>query len=115
MIKHCSGGVILGFEQYEAKNVIYRRGVKGREERKKDPVYFPTPWNHLEAGILFSLNLPILVFREPSIEGGVFDKGIVESFTHMMPTRRMGKKAADELGALFQRWAGEVKAHYHAV
>jgi hypothetical protein len=115
MIKHCSGGVILGFEQYEGKGVKYRRGVKGKEKTLKGTTCFPTPWNHLEAGILFSLKLPILVFREPSIEGGVFDRGIVEDFTHTMPTRKMTQKAKDELGSLFQRWAGEVRAHYHVL
>ena len=114
MIRHCSGGVILGFEQYHAKQVVYRRGVKGRERTMKGPMVFPTPWNHLEAGILFSLKLPILVFREPEIEGGVFDRGIVEDFTHMMPTRSMSKRAKDELGHLFQRWGAEVRARYHA-
>jgi hypothetical protein len=114
MIRHCSGGVILGFEQYEADAVTYRRGVKDHE-KPLGHACFPTPWNHLEAGILFSLKLPILVFREPQIKGGVFDPGIVEDFTHLMPPRRMTKKAKDELGSLFQRWAGEVRARYHAL
>ena len=114
MIRHCSGGVVLGFGQYEAKDVVYRRGVKNKEENLKD-LCFPTPWNHLEAGILYSLKLPILVFREPTIEGGVFDRGIVEDFTHIMPTPRMTKRAKEELGALFQRWAGEVRDHYHEI
>lgn len=113
MIRHCSGGVILGFEQYEAKDVIYRRGVKNKEQALSSPVCFPTPWNHLEAGILYSLNLPILVFHEPTIEGGVFDRGIVPEFTHLMPTRRMSKRALDAFGDLFQRWAGEVRDRYH--
>jgi hypothetical protein len=115
MIRHCSGGVVLGFEQYHAKGVTYRRGVRGHEKSLKGPVGFPTPWNHLEAGILYSLKLPILVFREPHIEGGVFDRGIVEEFTHVMPTRRMTRRAKDELATLFQRWAGEVREHYHAL
>ena len=113
MVRHCSGGVILGFTQYEAKTVTYRRGVRGHQKVLKGPVCFPTPWNHLEAGILYSLKLPILVFREPAIEGGVFDRGIVEEFTHVMPTPQMPKKAKEELRGLFQRWAGEVRARYH--
>jgi hypothetical protein len=32
-----------------------------------------TPWNQLEAGVLYALGLPLLVFREAGIEGGVFD------------------------------------------
>jgi hypothetical protein len=115
MIKHCSGGIVLGFEQFQAKEVTYRRGVKGHAKKLKSPVHFPTPWNHLESGILYALKLPILIFHEPSITGGVFDTGIVPDFTHKMPTPGMAKTADDQLDALFQRWAGEVKEHYHAL
>lgn len=112
MITHCSGGVVLGFQQYTAERVVYRRGIKGHQT-KRDRMHFPTPWNHLEAGILYSLKLPILVFREEGIEGGVFDRGIVEDFTHVMPAPRMKPKTRDEFRTLFQRWAGEVRARYH--
>ena len=113
MIKHCSGGIVLGFEQYEAKDVRFRKGVKGQSRKLRDPVCFPTPWNQLEAGILFSLKLPILVFREPRIEGGIFDQGIIEDFTHEMPKPKMPKAKCDELDSLFLRWAGEVRNQYH--
>jgi hypothetical protein len=113
MISHCSGGVVLGFEQFRAQKVTYRRDVKGQERSLRGPVLFPTPWNHLEAGIMYSLKLPILVFHEAGVEGGVFDRGIVDDFTHPMPTRQMKRKAKDELGHLFQRWAGEVSSRYH--
>jgi len=115
MIKHCSGGVILGFEQFYAKEVTYRRGVKGHSKKLRKPVHFPTPWNYLESGILFSFNLPILVFHEPSIQGGIFDVGVIPDFTHKMPTPNMPKSAKEELDALFQRWAGEVRGRYHAL
>lgn len=113
MIKHCAGGVILGFEQYEANDVTYRRGIKGHARKLNGPIHFPTPWNHLEAGILFSLRLPILVFREPGIEGGIFDVGIIAEFTHAMPTPNMSKTARESLDDLFQRWAAEVRTQYH--
>jgi hypothetical protein len=113
MINHCSGGIVLGFEQFHAKDVTFRRGVKGHETAIKGPASFPTPWNHLESGILYALKLPILVFHEPGIQGGVFDTGIVSDFTHKMPTPGMSKTAKDQLDALIQRWAGEVKNRYH--
>jgi hypothetical protein len=112
MIKHCSGGLILGFEQFEAKSVDYRRGVKG-QYKKLGKTCFPTPWNHLEAGILYSRKLPILIFHEPTIRGGIFDVGIIPEFTHKMPTPNMSRSAKDELDTLFLRWASEVKNHYH--
>ena len=45
----------------------------------------PSPWNHLEAGILFGLRLPILIFRDTGITGGVFDPGVSDVFIHEMP------------------------------
>jgi hypothetical protein len=37
-------------------------------------------------GILFGLRLPLLIFKEDGIEGGVFDPGISDAFVHNMPS-----------------------------
>lgn len=66
---HCSGGVILGFEQFRATAGVRKRGTRVEAGITK-PVLFPTSWNHLEAGILFGLKLPLLVFKDEGIEGG---------------------------------------------
>lgn len=59
--RRCSGGVILGLEQFRAESGISKPGTL-KENLISTPTPFPTPWNQLEAGILFSLRLPILVF-----------------------------------------------------
>jgi hypothetical protein len=66
--KHCAGGIILGFEQYRSLDGIDKPGT-GSEARRGPSVPFPTPWNQLEAGILFGLGLPLLIFRESGISG----------------------------------------------
>src|SRR5690242_14347761 len=63
MVRHCSGGIILGFEQFRAKTGKFRKGSKNARDATK--VAFPTPWNQLEAGILFSVGLPMMIFKEP--------------------------------------------------
>src|SRR5919198_4798897 len=83
--RHCSGGLILGFEQYQSLGGIRKRGTEA-EKRHDEPMSIPTEWNHLEAGILFGLRLPILIFREQGIAGGVFDHGVSDVFIHEMPT-----------------------------
>lgn len=113
MIKHCSGGIILGFEQYNSSSMVYRRGVKGKEKKMAGPIVFPTPWNQLEAGILYSFSLPLLIFKEPGIEGGIFDVGIIDSFTHEMPSTKMSRSKQEDLDSLFQRWTSEVQNHYY--
>src|SRR5258708_4385459 len=69
--KHCSGGIILGFQQFIATAGVWKKGTKEQKRVVRGkPVHFPTPWNHLEAGILFGLQLPLLIFREEAVSGG---------------------------------------------
>jgi hypothetical protein len=112
MIKHCSGGIILGFEQFRATRGERKRGSP-KAKRLISPVSFPTPWNQLEAGILFSAGLPMLIFREPGIEGGVFDVGTSEVFIHQMPKADMTNEALGDLDSVFQNWVARVRHQYY--
>jgi hypothetical protein len=112
--RHCSGGLILGFEQYRSLGGIRKPGVGAPEEERHDTqVSIPTEWNHLEAGILFGLRLPILIFREQGIEGGVFDHGVSDVFIHEMPTPKDAKARREALGDVFLKWQAEVRRHYY--
>ncbi len=84
--RHCSGGIILGFEQFRASG-----GLKN----------------------LFGLHLPTLVFREDGITGGIFDTGVSDVFIHPMPPPNIKGAAKDALRQVFQRWAGKVREHYY--
>lgn len=108
---HCSGGVILGFEQAIGKSVIWKRGTK--EQRTDRNVAFPTAWNHLESGILYSLGLPLLVFREEGISGGIFDPGVTDVFVNRMPKPRMTKENQTALSEVFLKWQARVRDHYY--
>jgi hypothetical protein len=77
------------------------------------PLLIPTPWNHLEAGILFGLKIPLLIFKEDGIEGGVFDYGITDVFIHKMPPVKPPKEKLDELRQVFLDWFGRVSIKYH--
>jgi len=98
--RHCAGGVILGFTQFCADSGVWKPGTSG-EKAIASPVCFPTPWNQLEAGILFSLGLPLLVFREAGISGGVFDHGVTDVFIHRMPTASISPQEKKALRAVF--------------
>jgi hypothetical protein len=112
LAKHCSGGVILGFEQFSASAGTWKRGSP--EQRKQaTAVRFPTSWNHLEAGILYALALPLLVFAEDGISGGVFDPGVSDVFVHKMPTQGMSASSKKGLQAVFQKWQASVRSHYY--
>ena len=112
LARHCSGGLILGFEQFRSLRGINKPGAA--EERKQSgSVSMPTPWNHLEAGILFGLRIPILIFREKTISGGVFDPGVTDVFIHEMPLVSDSASRKEALGDVFLKWQAEVRRHYY--
>ena len=115
--RHCAGGLILGFEQFQATAGTWKRGLgKKNGERKlaaREAISFPTPWNHLEAGILFGLGLPLLIFREPQISGGVFDNGVTDVFIHKMPNPKLTVKDRSSLKEVILKWYAKTSAHYY--
>jgi hypothetical protein len=112
LARHCSGGVVLGFEQYRSLKGIRKPGT-AQEQTSNAALPEPTPWNHLEAGILYGQGLPLLIFRESGIEGGVFDPGVTDVFIHPMPSAAddTGRKTA--LGDVFLKWQADVRRHYY--
>lgn len=113
LAKHCSGGIIMGFEQFRTRNGIWKPGVKKLERKQKEIVSFPTAWNHLEAGILFSLDIPILVFKESTVSGGVFDAGVTDVFIHKMPSGTLGLQNKKALREVMLNWQRKVRARYY--
>jgi len=91
---------------------LKKRGTPA-EEQVSTSIPFPTPWNHLESGILFGLHLPTLVFREDGITGGIFEVGVSDVFIHPMQPPHIKGAAKDALRQVFQRWAGRVREHYY--
>lgn len=112
MVKHCSGGIILGFEQFRATAGEFKPGSP-HSEIANSVVSFPTPWNQLEAGILFGSGLPMMIFREPGISGGIFEIGASEAFIHQMPMTTMSSQARDDLDSVFQHWVARVRRYYY--
>jgi hypothetical protein len=112
LAKHCSGGVILGFEQILLKSGTSKRGTP-QSKALTSPLALPSPWNQLEAGILYSLGLPILVFKEDGISGGVFDPGVSDVFIHPMPKSPLSTSERKALSDVFQKWQACVRSHYY--
>jgi hypothetical protein len=109
--RHCAGGIILGFEQAFAAKALRKRGT--REQAPLDDFRVPTAWNHLEAGILFSLGLPLLVFKEDGIRDGIFDNGVSDVFVHKMPRPGLRGNERKALSAVFLKWYSAVSRQYY--
>lgn len=110
--RHCAGGIILGFSQFRADTGVWKSDTP-YAKTILEPCHFPTPWNQLEAGILFTLGLPLLVFREENIRGGVFDNGVTDAFIHKMPSGRMSAQDKAALHGVFLKWQAAVRNHYY--
>lgn len=104
--KRCSGGIILGFEQLRVSKGKIKVGTASEKEIKTE-LSFPTPWNQIEAGILFGLKLPLLIFKETGVTGGVFDNGISDAFVHNFPVKLTAQKK-DEIKQVIQKWFAQV-------
>jgi hypothetical protein len=111
---HCSGGIILGFRQFAATAGTFKPGTKEQKRLMRPAVqYFPSPWNHLEAGILFGLQLPLLIFREEPMRGGVFDEGVTDVFIHSMPPGNLGGASLEAFREVLLKWSSRVREHYY--
>jgi hypothetical protein len=110
--KRCSGGLILGFEYFQSNGGVLKPGTP--EARTiGGPIPFATPWNQVEAGILFTLGLPLLVFRENEITGGIFDNGVSDAFIHRMPAPDCNREIRNSLHQVFARWQARVRENYY--
>ena len=114
--KHCSGGIILGFQQFIATAGFWKKGTneETRLGRGKS-AYFPSPWNHLEAGMLFGLQLPLLIFREESVRGGVFDEGVTDVFIHNTPGGDLKDAKLEAFREVLLKWSAKVREHYYRI
>ena len=113
--RRCAGGVVLGYSQMLAPTLQIKPGVRVKGQKYPNiqkNAKFPTPWNHLEAGTLFSLRLPLMVFREEGISGGVFDNGVTDVFINRLPVGKIGREDEQQLVFSIQIWVARVREHY---
>lgn len=110
--RHCSGGIILGFEQCRADSGVLKPGTPA-EKRVSTSLAFPSPWNHLGVWYLVWITTPDSRFREDGITGGIFDNGVSDVFVHPIPSPDITGTAKAALKQVFQRWAGKVREHYY--
>jgi hypothetical protein len=114
LAKHCAGGVILGFSQFETNSGVRKKGTTAAA-KVKDRIVFPTAWNHLEAGILFSLRKPLLVFREDGIDEGIFDPKGTDMFIHPMPVGKVRGKQRTAFREVLLKFAADVRENYNSI
>lgn len=105
IVRHCSGGLVVGFSQERASD------VERHNREKVASKHYPTPWNHLEAGLLFGSDIPMLIWKEPAITGGVFDNGVTGTFVHAFEPDF--SRRDPRVRAVFSKWQAEVSRNYY--
>jgi hypothetical protein len=83
LMNDCAGAIILGFKQIVVQKCIEKEGTD-RQNNDRKGFFLPTPWNQIESGIAFVLNLPLLIINEKGVEGGIFDAGVTDKFIHQI-------------------------------
>ena len=69
-ISGCAGAVVFGMCLDPAAADAASPGV--------------TPWSHVEAGIAYGCNVPLLIVREPGVNAGVFADAVAGYHTYML-------------------------------
>jgi hypothetical protein len=102
----------MGFEQYEITKRTRKSGTRSEFRIDGRPVRIPSPWNQIEAGVLFGMRLPLLIFREEGVEGGIFAEGSSETFVHAMPVPNMNRNQKEALDQVLLRWSAKARQIY---
>jgi hypothetical protein len=72
LMDKCEGAVVLALERSYFQQGLDKRG--GQNEKPLSDIKLPTPWNHIEAAMCYSRNLPLLVI----VENGIKSEGLLE-------------------------------------
>ena len=67
----------------------------------------------LEAAVLYALRMPLLLFKEEHITGGIFDKGVTDLFIHEMPLAKLTKSKRVALREVIRKFSAEVQMRYY--
>ena len=65
-----------------------------------------TPWTHLEAGMAYACNLPLLIVRQPGVASGAFDPSVAGHQTHLFDLDESWSD--DEAIAAMAPWLAQV-------
>lgn len=107
LARRCSGGLILGFRQASAVSAVLK--PRTMEEETCAELHWPSPWNHLEAGILYALGAPLLVFAERGVSGGIFDPGIGNLLIHEFSSDAFDAESRTHMAGLIRDWTRRVR------
>ena len=99
LMKLCFGAIVLGIPQIE----IQLGTVKG--EQIRSPLSLGTEWNHIEAALAYSLNMPVLVIHDATVGRGIFDPGAANAFIYTVEFSSAIWPLTDEVSGAMRDWS----------
>lgn len=99
LMRICSGAIILGIPQIQIQTGTFR----GEEIR--EPFSLGTEWNHIEAALAYSLNLPVLVIHDITVVRGIFDKGAANAFIYSVDFSSDSWPLSDKISGAVDSWS----------
>ena len=115
LAERCAGGVVLGYARMrllveEEPTTAMPSGIAAGNGQHE--VWSPTPWNNLEAGILYGLRLPLLIFRDEGVGGGIFEPDATGEYVHLMPNEHDRRERVEQLRGVLLHWRARVAERY---
>ena len=109
VMDQCQGAVILGFAQTRVIEGIIKEGTEKQEALTE--IVLPNLWNHIEAGMAFALELPVLIVKEARVGGGVFDLGTSDRFIHEVTLPGEKWLQSEAFLQPLNQWVEDVASH----
>lgn len=108
LMLQCAGAVIVGFERRYAKTALERRG-SARETTIRE-IRTSTPWSHLEAGMAFQLDLPMLILKDRHVHAeGILDQSLSRYLVYEFDLVTEAQQMSPQLKATLKAWAEAVR------
>jgi len=101
LMDECEGAVILGYPQI----YVITGNIKGLD---KNDFPLPTEWNHIEATLAFSKNLPLLLIHHKGISRGIFDRGAISKFIYEKDLSENNWFLSDNISGALMKWKSSI-------
>ena len=103
LLKRCEGTIVLGIPQITLNSGL----IKGEEISKS--IELGTEWNHIEAALSHSLDLPLLVLHHKTVIRGIFERGASNSFLHKVDMCEPNWATSDGISGAIYNWKSKLK------
>lgn len=102
IMSKCYGAIILGYPQINVKDGTVK------SEAIQSPLLLATEWNHIEAGLAYARQLPLLVIHHTGVVRGIFDRGASNRFIYEVDLSDPRWTLKDPLSGAIRSWKTEI-------